>query len=255
MESREQLVSTAQVLQDTAAKAGFDFIFKASFDKANRSSLDSWRGPGMQAGLELLAELRAELGLTVLCDIHEPDQAATVAGCVDILQVPAFLCRQTDLLLSAAATGRPVNLKKGQFLAPWQVQGAVDKLRRGGATTVLLTERGTSFGHGDLVVDFRGLLELQATGCPTLFDASHSAQQPGAHGDRSGGERRWSPLLARAAAASGFDGLYLEVHPCPQEALSDPDTQWPLNEVGTLLEHFKAPWRACRDLPPASADS
>ncbi len=255
MESREQLVSTAQALKNSAEKAGFDFIFKASFDKANRSSVDSWRGPGMEEGLKLLAELRAELGLTVLCDIHEPNQAAIVAGCVDILQVPAFLCRQTDLLLSAAATGRPVNLKKGQFLAPWQVRGAVDKLHRGGATTVLLTERGTSFGHGDLVVDFRGLLELQATGCPTLFDASHSAQQPGAHGDRSGGHRHWSPLLARAAAAAGFDGLYLEVHPCPEEALSDRDTQWPLHDVDTLLEHFRTPWWACRDLPLPSLGS
>jgi 2-dehydro-3-deoxyphosphooctonate aldolase (KDO 8-P synthase) len=249
IESRQQVVSTASGLQTAAHAAGFDFIFKASFDKANRSSVSAWRGPGLVAGLELLSELRDELELPVVCDIHEPGQAEAAARHVDALQIPAFLCRQTDLLLAAAATGLPINLKKGQFLAPWHIHGAVEKLQSGGAKQILLTERGTSFGHGDLVVDFRGLNDLRATGCPTLFDASHSAQQPGAHGDRSGGNRDWSPLLARAAAAAGFDGLYLEVHPSPAEALSDRDTQWPLSDIAALLEHFKVPWQACRDLP------
>jgi 2-dehydro-3-deoxyphosphooctonate aldolase (KDO 8-P synthase) len=250
IESRDQLFETAEVLRDVAESAGFDFIFKASFDKANRSSVSAWRGPGIEAGLKLLGELRSSLELRTLCDIHDASQAALAAKFVDVLQIPAFLCRQTDLLLAAAATGKPVNLKKGQFLAPWQVEPAVEKLRSGGASQVLLTERGTTFGHGDLVVDFRGLSELRTTGCPCIFDASHSAQQPGIHGDRSGGNRGWTPLLARAAAAAGFDGLYLEVHPSPDNALSDRDTQWPLGEVAPLLEHFKAPFESCRDLPP-----
>lgn len=249
MEDHEQVYSTAAALRDAAHEANFAFIFKASFDKANRSSVTAWRGPGIEAGLELLGAVRDELDLCVLCDIHEPAQAEAAARHVDVLQIPAFLCRQTDLLLAAAATGKPINLKKGQFLAPWQVSGAVEKLRSGGASDVLLTERGTSFGHGDLVVDFRGLGDLQDTGCPTLFDASHSAAKPGAHGDHSGGNRAWSPVLARAAAAAGFDGLYLEVHPRPHEALSDRDTQWPLADIAALLQHFSRPWLACRELP------
>jgi 2-dehydro-3-deoxyphosphooctonate aldolase (KDO 8-P synthase) len=249
IENPEQLYSTAAGLRDAAREANFDFIFKASFDKANRSSGTAWRGPGIKAGLDLLAAVRDDLDLHVVCDIHEPGQAEAAARHVDMLQIPAFLCRQTDLLLAAAATGKPINLKKGQFLAPWHVGAAVEKLRSGGANDVLLTERGTSFGHGDLVVDFRGLGDLQSTGCATLFDASHSAAKPGAHGDRSGGNRAWSPVLARAAAAAGFDGLYLEVHPHPQEALSDPDTQWPLAHIAPLLQHFSRPWLACRDLP------
>jgi len=249
IESRNQLFETAQVLRDVAEAAGFTFVFKASFDKANRSSISAWRGPGIEAGLELLGDLRASLDIRTLCDIHEPTQAALAADVVDVLQIPAFLCRQTDLLLAAAATGKPVNLKKGQFMAPWQVGPAVEKLRSKGSSEILLTERGTTFGHGDLIVDFRGLSELRNTDCPCLFDASHSAQQPGIHGDRSGGKRRWTPILARAAAAAGFDGLYLEVHPDPDSALSDRDTQWPLSAVAPLLEHFKAPFDSCRDLP------
>ena len=249
IENRSELFQTAEVLRDVAKQAGFDFIFKASFDKANRSSLSAWRGPGLVDGLSLLQELRSSLGIRTLCDIHEPSQAAVAAEAVDLLQIPAFLCRQTDLLLAAAATGRPINLKKGPFLAPGQVAPAVEKLRQGGAAEVFLTERGTTFGHGDLVVDFRGLAQLQDTGCPCIFDASHSAQQPGAHGERSGGNRRWIPILTRAAAAAGFDGLYLEVHPNPEDALSDRDTQWPLQAVAPLLEHFRRPFEVCRDLP------
>jgi len=250
IEDPEQLLATAKVLRDAAQTSGFEFVFKASFDKANRSALSAWRGPGIAEGLEMLREVRSSLNLRVLCDIHEPDQAPAAADAVDILQIPAFLCRQTDLLLAAGATGKPVNLKKGQFMAPWQVASAVEKLRSGGASQVLLTERGTSFGHGDLVVDFRGLGELRRTKSPCLFDASHSAQQPGAHGNRSGGDRRWTPILARAAAAAGFDGLYLEVHPNPDQALSDRDTQWPLDAVAPLLEHFRRPFESRRDLPP-----
>ena len=249
IEDPEQLLSTARALRDAAQTTGFEFVFKASFDKANRSALSAWRGPGISEGLAMLHEVRSSLNIRVLCDIHEPDQAQTAAATVDILQIPAFLCRQTDLLLAAGATGKPVNLKKGQFLAPWQISSAVKKLRSGGASQVLLTERGTSFGHGDLVVDFRGLRALRDTGCPCLFDASHSAQQPGAHGDRSGGDRRWTPILARAAAAAGFDGLYLEVHPDPDQALSDRDTQWPLDAVAPLLEHFRRPFESRLDLP------
>ncbi len=250
IETPEQLLRTAEALRDAAQMSGFEFIFKASFDKANRSALSAWRGPGIAEGLAMLREVRSSLGIRVLCDIHEPDQAEVAASVVDLLQIPAFLCRQTDLLLAAGATGKPVNLKKGQFLAPRQIGSAVEKLRSGGASQVLLTERGTSFGHGDLVVDFRGLSELQRTNCPCLFDASHSAQQPGAHGNRSGGDRRWTPILTRAAAAAGFDGLYLEVHPNPDEALSDRDTQWPLDAVAPLLEHFRLPFENRRHLPP-----
>ncbi len=232
-----------------ARELGFDFVFKASFDKANRSSGRSFRGVGLEPGLALLDELKQRHGVRVLTDVHEPAQAAVAAQVVDVLQIPAFLCRQTDLLMAAAATGRPVNLKKGQFLAPWLAGPAVQKLRDGGATEVWLTERGTSFGHGDLVVDFRGLPAMQATGCPVLFDASHSAQKPGARGDSSGGDRAVIPVLSDAAAGAGFDGLYLEVHPDPSRAKSDADTQWPLTQVRPLLERFAMLWRCRRTLP------
>tara|TARA_Y100001968_G_scaffold327273_2_gene371965 strand:- start:1135 stop:1920 length:786 start_codon:yes stop_codon:yes gene_type:complete len=249
MEDQESLYKIASSLQLAAQAADFEFVFKASFDKANRSSLQAFRGPGIDAGLKQLSELSQRLELALLCDIHEAHQAAPAAEVVDVLQIPAFLCRQTDLLVAAGATGKPVNLKKGQFLAPWQLAAAVAKIRSGGSTKVITTERGTSFGHGDLVVDFRGLEELQNTGCPTLFDASHSAQQPGAHGDRSGGQRRWTPILARAAAAAGFDGLYLEVHPEPDRAHSDRDTQWPLHLVEPLLMQFRRHFEVQRQLP------
>jgi len=240
LESRDLALRVAEGLVAAAERHGLDLVFKGSFDKANRTSGRSYRGPGIGAGLRILADVRSAFGLRVLTDVHEPAQAAEAAHVVDVLQIPAFLCRQTDLLAAAAATGRPVNLKKGQFLAPWQVRPALEKLGDAGATEVWLTERGTSFGHGDLVVDMRGLAAMRAVGCPVLIDASHAAQKPGGHGDRSGGDRSAVPLLARAAAAAGVDGLYLEVHPEPSGALSDPDTQWPLDDLDAVLGPFVA---------------
>ncbi len=238
----------ARGASEIAEQLGFDFWFKASFDKANRTSGEGWRGPGLQEGLRQLAAVRDATGARILTDVHEPGQAAPAAEVADVLQIPAFLCRQTDLLAAAGATGATVNLKKGQFLAPWAVGPAVDKLRSAGAREVWLTERGTTFGHGDLVVDFRGLLPMRATGCPVIFDATHSAQRPGAHGTSSGGDRSAVPLLCRAAAGAGFDGLFLEVHPEPARARSDADTQWPLSELRPLLEAFAALWSLGRSL-------
>lgn len=248
IESQAMALTVAERLAATAGRHHLDLVFKGSFDKANRTSGASYRGPGMQEGLRAMECVHAETGLRLLTDIHEPWQAAPAATVADVLQIPAFLCRQTDLLHAAGATGRTVNLKKGQFLAPAQAAPAVDKLRTAGAAAVWLTERGTSFGHGDLVVDFRVLPVLAATGCPVLFDASHAAQRPGALGDRSGGERASIPLLSRAAAAAGFDGLYLEVHPRPDEALSDSATQWPLDRVDDLVAPFCAIWECVRGL-------
>ena len=248
IESAGMSLRIAEALAKAAQRHRLNPVFKASFDKANRTSGAGFRGPGLDEGLAILAQVGEATGLALLTDVHEPDQAATAATVVDALQIPAFLCRQTDLLTAAAATGLPVNLKKGQFLAPGQVAPAVDKLRRAGAVEVWVTERGTCFGHGDLVVDYRGLPELAATGCPVLFDASHAAQLPGGRGERSGGDRRWIPLLARAAAAAGVDGLYLEVHPDPDRARSDPETQWPLERLDELLAGFTAHWRLAREL-------
>ncbi len=258
IEDPEATLASAEVLARAAVQHGFSFVFKASFDKANRTAGASYRGPGMDEGLEVLRRVKEEQGLVVLTDIHSPDQAEPTAQVVDVLQIPAFLCRQTDLLAATAATGKPVNLKKGPFLAPNQVQPAVEKLRSAGGTKVWITERGSSFGHGDLVVDFRSLALLRETGCPLLIDASHAAQQPGARRNRSGGQRAWVPILARAAAGAGFHGLYLEVHPKPEEALSDNDTQWPLDRVGEILGAFASLWKVSRALdssnePPAGA--
>ncbi len=248
IESADSCLRIAEGVARAARKHRLSPVFKGSVDKANRTSASAFRGVGLEEGLAALARVGRETGLRLLTDVHEPPQAAVAAEVVDVLQVPAFLCRQTDLLAAAAGTGLPVNLKKGQFLAPGQVAPAVEKLRGAGAAEVWVTERGTCFGHGDLVVDYRGLPELAATGCPVLFDASHAAQLPGARGDGSGGDRRWTPLLARAAAAAGVDGLYLEVHPDPERALSDPDTQWPLDRLDELLEAFVAHWRVTRGL-------
>ncbi len=235
IEDAETTVTVAEVLAKAAAARSLPFVFKASFDKANRTAGTSWRGPGLEAGLAVLARIR-RLGIAVLTDIHEPAQAPLVAEVADVLQIPAFLCRQTDLLVAAGATGRVVNIKKGQFLAPWQTGPAVSKV--GSDAEVWITERGTSFGHGDLVVDFRALAALSESGARAVFDASHSAQRPGGRGDSSGGDRAAIPLLVGAAAGAGYDGLFLEVHPDPSKARSDPDTQWPLDEVGPLIDRF-----------------
>lgn len=244
IESPESCIDLAGALAGIARELGLPFIFKASFDKANRTSIKSYRGPGLDEGLAVLAEVRRRHGVPVLTDIHTPDQAERAAEVADVLQVPAFLCRQTDLLVAAGRTGKPVNVKKGQFLAPDLMRYAVEKVRSGGGRDVLLTERGTTFGHGDLVVDMRSFTVMKGTGCPVLFDATHSVQRPGGRGDSSGGERRFVPTLTRAAVAAGADGIYIETHPDPAKALSDAETQLPLSELAPLLEKAKALRRA-----------
>ena len=247
IESEAMTLQVAFALASAAERHRLNVVFKASFDKANRTSLSSYRGPGITSGLATLRRVREATGLPVLTDVHEPTQVEAVARVVDVLQVPAFLCRQTDLLVAAGQAGLPVNLKKGQFLAPGQVEPAVHKLRQAGAAEVWVTERGSCFGHGDLVVDLRALPELAATGCPVLFDATHATQRPGARGASSGGDRSCVPLLARAAAAAGADGLYLEVHPEPGQARCDPETQWPLDRLDELLSDFVAFWQLARE--------
>ncbi len=221
IESRESLMAVARRLVDLCEGVGMPLVFKASFDKANRSSISAYRGPGLERGLEILGELRETLGVPVTTDVHLPSQAEAVAGCVDLLQVPAFLCRQTDLLVACAETGKPVNVKKGQFMAPQAMELVVGKLRSAGAREILLTERGTQFGYGDLVVDMRSLPQMKALGVPVCFDATHAVQRPGAAGGSTGGDRHLAPPLARAAIAAGVDALFLEVHPNPDQALSD----------------------------------
>lgn len=219
---------------------GFGFVFKASFDKANRTSESSERGAGIDAGLAILREVGQSLGVPTTTDLHLPDQAVIVAQSVDLLQIPAFLCRQSDLLRAAAQTGKPVNVKKGQFLAPWDTKNIVDKLRSYGAKGTMLTERGTSFGYNTLVVDMPGLETMRGFGVPVCFDATHSAQRPGGAGTATSGVRESIPAMARAAVAVGIDALFLEVHPDPEHALSDAATQWPLSRARELLEQVKA---------------
>lgn len=247
IESREHTHFLASRLRDLAEARGIPFIFKASFDKANRTSLKSPRGCSMEEGLSILAEVRQKLGVPVITDVHESSQCAQVAASVDILQIPAFLCRQTDLLLAAAATGRPVNLKKGQFLAPWDLTHGVEKLRSvENAGPVWVTERGSSFGYGNLVVDFQSFPHLRRTGCPVIFDATHSVQKPGALGSATGGAREMIPSLARAAATA-VDGFFFEVHECPEKALSDGPNAMPLDQFGALLDQLLVLWRAGRE--------
>jgi 2-dehydro-3-deoxyphosphooctonate aldolase (KDO 8-P synthase) len=221
-------------------------IFKGSFDKANRTSGAGPRGTGLEAGLELLALIRRDYGFPVLTDVHETSQVSAVAGVCDVVQIPAFLCRQTDLLLAAAATGRIVNVKKGQFLSPQEMPFVIAKLRQGGAVEIWQTERGTTFGYQNLVVDMRSFVLMKANGCPAIFDASHSVQLPGAGGGRSGGQREFIPPLAQAALAAGADGLFLETHPQPETAISDGPNMIPLAELPVLLERCLAVWRAAR---------
>jgi 2-dehydro-3-deoxyphosphooctonate aldolase (KDO 8-P synthase) len=238
----------ADRLAEIGQRLGLPVCFKASFDKANRARFDSPRGPGIESGLRALERVKRSSGLPVLTDVHEPPQAAVAAAVVDALQVPAFLCRQTDLLLAAGRTGLPVNVKKGQWMAPEAMAGAADKIREGGSRDVAVTERGTSFGYGDLVVDMRSFARLrQATGAPALFDATHAVQQPG-QGIRgaSGGSREHVPALLAAAAAAGADGFFLETHPDPNRALSDGSTQWPLDGLEELLLRTLEVWHATR---------
>lgn len=235
IESEDQARQIAEGLAESCENAGLPFVFKASFDKANRTSIDGFRGPGIEAGLEILYRIRTDLKLAVTTDIHQPAHAAQTAQTVDLLQIPAFLCRQTDLLVAAGETGCPVNIKKGQFLAPWDMVHAVNKVRSVGESPVMVTERGTSFGYNNLVVDMRSMAHLRDFGTPVCFDATHSAQAPGGLGESTGGERRMAPLLARSAVAAGVDAVFMEVHADPARALSDAAVQLALVDVPDLL--------------------
>ncbi len=239
-ESRDLCLRVAEYMMQVCEKLGVQYIFKASFDKANRSSGESFRGPGIDAGLAMLAAVKDEFGLPVVTDVHESAQAAQVAAVADFLQIPAFLCRQTDLLAACAATGRPVNVKKGQFLAPEDMAGVIGKLRAAGCRDILLTERGTTFGYHNLVVDMRSLAAMRALGVPVVFDATHSVQLPGGLGKASGGQRQYVPYLARAAAAVGIDALFLEVHPDPDHALSDGPNSLDFEAAAKTIEQVKA---------------
>lgn len=236
IESRELAFDTAGRLKEITSRLGMPFIYKSSFDKANRSSHQSFRGLGMEAGLKILDEVRSAIGVPVLTDIHDLGEIPEVAATVDVLQTPAFLCRQTDLIAAAAASGRPVNIKKGPFLAPGDMKNVVEKaVAAGGSGRILVCERGTSFGYNNLVSDMRSLAIMRNTGCPVVFDATHSVQLPGGQGNRSGGQREHIPVLARAAVASGISGLFMETHPDPERALSDGPNAWPLDRLEVLL--------------------
>jgi 2-dehydro-3-deoxyphosphooctonate aldolase (KDO 8-P synthase) len=239
----------AGVLKEMTAKLGIPFIFKASFDKANRSSSKSYRGPGIEAGLKVLAGIRSQLGVPVLTDVHEDTPLGEVAAVVDVLQTPAFLCRQTNFIVSVAAQGKPVNIKKGQFLSPWEMSNVVEKARSTGNTSILVCERGFSFGYQNLVADMRSLAVMRQTDCPIVFDATHSVQLPGAQGSASGGQREFIPVLARAAVAAGIAGLFMETHPDPAKALSDGPNAWPLARMEPLLATLRALDRAVKSQP------
>ena len=235
IESEALVIEVAGRLRDITETLGIPFIFKASFDKANRSSSKSFRGPGIEKGLEALALVRKQIGVPVLTDVHEDTPLAEVAEVVDVLQTPAFLCRQTNFIVAACSQGKPVNIKKGQFLSPWEMQNVVDKARSTGNGQIMVCERGFSFGYNNLVSDMRSLSVMRATGCPVVFDATHSVQLPGGQGDASGGQREFVPVLARAAVAAGIAGLFMETHPDPAKALSDGPNAWPLDRMGSLL--------------------
>ncbi len=240
LESREHALETAAALKEITGRVGIGLVYKSSFDKANRTSATSARGIGLEAALPIFAEIKETLGLPIVTDVHEPDQCAAAAEVVDVLQIPAFLCRQTDLLIAAARTGKPVNVKKGQFLAPWDMRHVVAKVVSAGNPQVLVTERGVSFGYNTLVSDMRALPILAETGAPVIFDATHSVQQPGGQGGTSGGERRFVPVLARAAVAVGVAGVFIETHQDPDKAMSDGPNMVPLAELESLLTELVA---------------
>jgi 2-dehydro-3-deoxyphosphooctonate aldolase (KDO 8-P synthase) len=227
---------TAGRLKELTAGLGIPFIYKSSFDKANRSSINGFRGPGIEEGLRILEGVRSRIGVPVLTDVHEDTPLAEVAAVVDVLQTPAFLCRQTNFIRAVASQGKPVNIKKGQFLAPWDMKRVVEKARASGNDRIMVCERGVSFGYNNLVSDMRALAVMRETGCPVVFDATHSVQLPGGRGDSSGGQREFVPVLARAAVAAGVAGLFVETHPDPEHALSDGPNSWPLGRMGELLE-------------------
>ena len=241
VESRQLALDTAGMLKEICADAGVPFIYKSSYDKANRSSGRSFRGLGMAKGLEILEEVKKRLGVPVLTDVHDKEDVAEVAATVDVLQTPAFLCRQTDFINAVAAAGRPVNIKKGQFLSPGEMKNVVEKAREAsGGDNIMVCERGASFGYNNLVSDMRSLAIMRETGCPVVFDATHSVQLPGGQGTSSGGQREFIPVLARAAVASGIAGLFMETHPDPDKALSDGPNAWPLDRMKDLLLTLKA---------------
>jgi 2-dehydro-3-deoxyphosphooctonate aldolase (KDO 8-P synthase) len=236
IESEALAMETAAQLKDITQRIGIGFIYKSSFDKANRSSGDSYRGPGIEQGLRILQRVKDEIGVPVLTDVHEDTPLDEVADVVDVLQTPAFLCRQTNFIIRVAATGKPVNIKKGQFLAPWDMTNVVDKARSTGNEYIMVCERGASFGYNNLVSDMRSLAVMRDTGCPVVFDATHSVQLPGGQGTSSGGQREHVPVLARAAVAAGVSGVFMETHPDPASALSDGPNAWPLQRMASLLE-------------------
>ncbi|MGB5209731.1 MAG: 3-deoxy-8-phosphooctulonate synthase [Gammaproteobacteria bacterium] len=236
IESREMALETAGRLQEIAARVGVPFIYKSSFDKANRSSIGSFRGPGVEEGLSILAEVKRQLKLPVLTDVHEDTPLDEVASVVDVMQTPAFLCRQTNFIVNAASQGIPVNIKKGQFLSPWEMGNVVEKARSTGNESIMVCERGFTFGYNNLVSDMRSLAVMRESGAPVVFDATHSVQLPGGKGTASGGQREFVPVLARAAVAAGVAGLFMESHPDPAKALSDGPNAWPLDRMEQLLE-------------------
>jgi 2-dehydro-3-deoxyphosphooctonate aldolase (KDO 8-P synthase) len=246
IENEQLCLKVASTLQRACARLGVFYVFKASYDKANRTSAKSFRGPGMDEGLSVLARVREQLGVPVLTDVHTEMQAAAAAQVVDILQIPAFLCRQTDLILSAVKTGKVVNLKKGQFLSPAEMSQVVDKARSAGGNRILVTERGTTFGYNNLVADMRSLPILLRSGFPVIFDATHSVQLPGAGGDKSSGQREFAPILARCALAAGANGIFIETHPTPDRALSDGPNMLPLAEMPALLKSLLKVFSAIR---------
>ena len=249
IESPELTQEVAGRLKEITGRLRIPFVFKASYDKANRSSRASFRGPGIEAGLRVLEGVRRAIGVPVLTDVHEDTPLAEVAAVVDVLQTPAFLCRQTNFIVSTAAQGKPVNIKKGQFLSPWEMQNVVDKARSTGNEHIMVCERGFSFGYNNLVSDMRSLAIMRATGCPVVFDATHSVQLPGGQGTASGGQREFIPLLARAAVAAGLAGLFMETHPRPEEALSDGPNAWPLARMEPLLTTLAELDRAVKKVP------
>ena len=239
IENRDHSLKMSYAIKEVSEDVGIPIIFKSSFDKANRTSIKSFRGPGIQEGMRILSDVKTETGLKVLTDIHSPDQAGLVSDVVDIIQIPAFLSRQTDLLIAAAKTGKPINIKKGQFLAPWDVEHIVKKMEESGSQNILLTDRGTQFGYNNLVADMRAIPLMKQFGYPVIFDATHSAQLPGGSGGHSSGMRDMIPTLARAAVAAGCNGVFMEVHNNVDEAKSDAATQWPLDKLATLLIELK----------------
>ena len=254
IESEQLALDTAGRLKELTAKLGVPFIYKSSFDKANRSSAGSFRGPGIEQGLVILDKVREQIGVPVLTDVHEDTPMAEVAAVVDVLQTPAFLCRQTNYIQNVARQGKPVNIKKGQFLAPGDMVHVVEKARATGNEHIMVCERGASFGYNNLVSDMRGLAIMRATGCPVVYDATHSVQLPGGQGSKSGGQREFVPVLARAAVAAGVAGVFMETHPDPAKALSDGPNAWPLGRMAELLETLVEIDRLVKSKPLAEAD-